>query len=151
MRKVVYGKKEKEKDKIMSFLVATNVVASWPPKRRPTGKPHARAKIPKIPTQHSWILLRPFSTLCYNSFYPVIIHGQLRAKSRHVLPQEKKYLRVLLFSSIFIPKSHIKLVLLQKKLIFSESRILKFIKYYFCVILSHITYLWHCHRDVILP
>ena len=29
---------------IMSFLVATNVVASRPPERRPTGTPHARAK-----------------------------------------------------------------------------------------------------------
>ena len=29
----------------MSFLVATNVVASRPPERRPTGTPHARAKI----------------------------------------------------------------------------------------------------------
>ena len=27
----------------MLFLVATNVVASRPPKRRPTGTPHARA------------------------------------------------------------------------------------------------------------
>ena len=27
----------------MSFLVATNVVASRPPERRPTGTPHARA------------------------------------------------------------------------------------------------------------
>ena len=29
----------------MSFLEATNVVASWPPERRPTGTPHARAKM----------------------------------------------------------------------------------------------------------
>ena len=29
----------------MSFLVATNVVASRPPERRPTGTPHARANI----------------------------------------------------------------------------------------------------------
>ena len=28
----------------MSFLVATNVVASRPPERRPTGMPHTRAK-----------------------------------------------------------------------------------------------------------
>ena len=27
----------------MSFMVATNVVASWLPKRRPTGTLHARA------------------------------------------------------------------------------------------------------------
>ena len=29
----------------MLFLVATNVVASRPPERRPTGTPHARANI----------------------------------------------------------------------------------------------------------
>ena len=29
----------------MLFLVATNVVASRPPERQPTGTPHARAKI----------------------------------------------------------------------------------------------------------
>ena len=29
----------------MSFLVATNVIASRPPERRPTGTPHARANI----------------------------------------------------------------------------------------------------------
>ena len=28
----------------MTFIVATNVVASQPPDRRPTGTPHARAK-----------------------------------------------------------------------------------------------------------
>ena len=39
------GKKEKEKrKKRILFLVATNVVASRPPERRPTGTPHARAK-----------------------------------------------------------------------------------------------------------
>ena len=32
----------------MLFIVATNVVASRPPKRRPTGTPHARAKILSI-------------------------------------------------------------------------------------------------------
>ena len=42
MRKVDDGKKGKEER--MSFLVATNVVASRPPKCRPTGTPHARAK-----------------------------------------------------------------------------------------------------------
>ena len=41
MRKVDDG--EKKKEKIMTFIVATNVVASRPPKRRPTGTPHARA------------------------------------------------------------------------------------------------------------
>ena len=45
MRKVDDGKrKEKKKEeKIMSFLVATNVIASRPPERRPTGTPHGRA------------------------------------------------------------------------------------------------------------
>ena len=33
----------------MSFLVATNIVASWPPERRPTGTPHARANTLGIP------------------------------------------------------------------------------------------------------
>ena len=37
-------KKEKKKKKIKTFLVATNVVASRPPERRPTGTPTARAK-----------------------------------------------------------------------------------------------------------
>ena len=45
MRKVDDGKRiKKKKKKIMSFLVATNAVASRPPERRPTGTPHARAK-----------------------------------------------------------------------------------------------------------
>ena len=35
----------KKKWKIMTFIVATNVVASRPPERRPTGTPHARANI----------------------------------------------------------------------------------------------------------
>ena len=40
------GKMEKnEKKKIKMFLVATNVVASRPPERRPTATPTARAKI----------------------------------------------------------------------------------------------------------
>ena len=43
MRKVDDGKRKKRKEKIMSFLVATNVVASRPPERRPTGTPHAYA------------------------------------------------------------------------------------------------------------
>ena len=44
MRKVDDGeKKEKKKEKIMTFIVATNVIASRPPERRPTGTPHARA------------------------------------------------------------------------------------------------------------
>ena len=29
----------------MTFIVATNVVASGPPERRPTGMPHARANL----------------------------------------------------------------------------------------------------------
>ena len=53
MRNVDDGeeKKEKKKEKkrkrkkIMTFIVATNVVASRPPERRPTGTPHARAKM----------------------------------------------------------------------------------------------------------
>ena len=44
MRKVDDGEeKKKEKKKIMTFIVATNVIASRPPERRPTGTPHARA------------------------------------------------------------------------------------------------------------
>ena len=45
MRKVDDGeeKKEKKKEKIMTFIVATNVIASRPPERRPTGTPHAHA------------------------------------------------------------------------------------------------------------
>ena len=36
------GEKQEEKiKKIMTFIVATNVVASRPPERRPTGTPHA--------------------------------------------------------------------------------------------------------------
>ena len=36
-------KKERKEKKIMTFIVATNVIASRPPERRPTGTPHARA------------------------------------------------------------------------------------------------------------
>ena len=47
MRKVDDGEEKKEKrkrkEKIMTFIEATNVVASRPPERRPTGTPHARA------------------------------------------------------------------------------------------------------------
>ena len=46
MRKVDDGeekKEKKEKRKLMMFIVATNVIASRPPERRPTGTPHARA------------------------------------------------------------------------------------------------------------
>ena len=38
-------KKKEKKDKIMSVLVATNVVTSWLPERRPTGTLHVCAKI----------------------------------------------------------------------------------------------------------
>ena len=38
-------RKEKKRKKIKTFLVATNVVASRPPERRPTGTPTTRAKI----------------------------------------------------------------------------------------------------------
>ena len=43
MRKVDNGEKKK-KSKIISFIVATNVVASRPPECRPTGTPTACAK-----------------------------------------------------------------------------------------------------------
>ena len=49
MRKVDDGEKKekvkKKNNKIMTFIVATNVVASQPPEHQPTGTPHARAKI----------------------------------------------------------------------------------------------------------
>ena len=32
----------------MTFIVATNIVASRPPKRRPTATPHARANCPSV-------------------------------------------------------------------------------------------------------
>ena len=41
-------KKRKESEKIMSFMVATNVVASQPPKRQLTGTPTDRAKMSGI-------------------------------------------------------------------------------------------------------
>ena len=44
MRKVDDGEEKRKKEKIMTFIVATNVIASRPPKRRPTGPLHARAK-----------------------------------------------------------------------------------------------------------
>ena len=44
MRKGDNGENEKMKKKIKTFLVATNVVASRPPERRPTATPTARAK-----------------------------------------------------------------------------------------------------------
>ena len=36
-------RKEKKEEKIMLFLVATNVITSRLPEHRPTGKPHAHA------------------------------------------------------------------------------------------------------------
>ena len=48
MRKGRDGGEEKKKwkKKIKTFLVATNVVASRPPERRPTATPTARANFP---------------------------------------------------------------------------------------------------------
>ena len=43
MKKVDNEKKKKRKENNVAFLVATNIVASRPPKRQPTGTPHARA------------------------------------------------------------------------------------------------------------
>ena len=45
----------------MLFLAATNVVASWPPERRLTGTPHARAKIMtfKVTTNVNVVASRP--------------------------------------------------------------------------------------------
>ena len=45
----------------MTFIVATNVIASRPPERRPTGTPHARAKI------HGpvWYHMVPYGTVWY--------------------------------------------------------------------------------------
>ena len=45
MRKGDDGGKKGKKEKIKMFLVATNVVASRPPERRPTATPTACAKI----------------------------------------------------------------------------------------------------------
>ena len=42
MRKVDNGEEKKIKKKMM-FIVATNVIASRLPERRPTGTPHAHA------------------------------------------------------------------------------------------------------------
>ena len=50
MRKVDDGKnKEKKREKkIMTFIVATNVVASRPPECQPIGTLHARAKMAEM-------------------------------------------------------------------------------------------------------
>ena len=42
-------RREKKNKKLMSFLVTTNVVASRPPERRPTGTLHARANYIYVP------------------------------------------------------------------------------------------------------
>ena len=60
MRKVDDGKKKK-KEKIMLFLVATNVVASRPPECRPTGTPHARGNFCPQCSEHT-----PFSLVVRN-------------------------------------------------------------------------------------
>ena len=57
MRKVDDGEK-KEKEKIMTFIVATKVVASRPPERRPTGTPTARAKSKYFDSNMSLTLIR---------------------------------------------------------------------------------------------
>ena len=43
MRKVDDGEEKKKEKKIMTSIVATNVIASRPPERCLTGTPHARA------------------------------------------------------------------------------------------------------------
>ena len=45
MRKGRDGENEKNEKKIMMFIVATNVIASWLPERRPTGTLTDRANI----------------------------------------------------------------------------------------------------------
>ena len=40
----------------MTFIVATNVVASRPPERQPTGTPHARAKLIRYRMEDIWTL-----------------------------------------------------------------------------------------------
>ena len=42
--------------KIIMFIVATNVIASRPPERRPTGTPHARAKMKTYTAPLLWPL-----------------------------------------------------------------------------------------------
>ena len=63
MRTVDDGKKEKRKKRKEKIIVATNVVASWPPDRRPTGTPHACAKI-----HNGILLLAPAYHICYTVF-----------------------------------------------------------------------------------
>ena len=63
-------KKKKKKKKIMTFIVATNVVASQPPERRPTGTPHARAKIMK------------------NKGYMIPLNSTVQHWQRYIYPQQ---------------------------------------------------------------
>ena len=70
--------KKKKWKKIMTFIVATNVVASWLSERRPTGTPHAHAK--RGPLTHTSldgnvgiILLFPFSR-CKSPSLTCLIH-----------------------------------------------------------------------------
>ena len=53
----------------MLFLVATNVIASRPPERRPTGTPHARANIIEhLDQKKIWLIfLLQFS---WQNFFP---------------------------------------------------------------------------------
>ena len=51
MRKVD-DREKKEKEKRMSFIVATNIVASWPPELRLTGTPVARTNCIKTQLTH---------------------------------------------------------------------------------------------------
>ena len=62
MRKVDNGEEKKKEKKIMTFIVATKVIASRPPERRPTGTPHARANL-VLP--HSPKLKRYSETFCH--------------------------------------------------------------------------------------
>ena len=58
MRKVDNGEKkwvENTNGKIMTEIVATNVVASQPPERQPTAMPIARAN---YHTYFSWLILK---------------------------------------------------------------------------------------------
>ena len=83
MRKVddaekrIKGKqKKKEKEKII--IVATNVVASRPPERRPTGTPHARANCVASLSIDSWPPERKdIQLLIIKSRMSLLIGGQL--------------------------------------------------------------------------
>ena len=64
----------------MTFIVATNVLASRPPERRPTGTPHARAKRALTPCY--WFLPSTFTKYFFSfdySFYENL-------KKRKLLP-----------------------------------------------------------------